>query len=613
MCTTDEGEKTASTHTHNKITAGMTAEQASQCQATRSIRRLRCCCNNHTTKIILRIVSVPGILSIIILYLCSKQFNDLYGFNYYFDNAAILAIPIAMTTTSITTTTTTTSAAAATPPRLVKPVGVSIKVDEGASKVLVGRSSKLAERATAATQQQQHNPTNRNGNRNQTKQQQQQSRDGRRRKGNGRNGKRPKYQQRKQLTCTEIQKLEIIRTVGRGKNKIVYEVRMPHTHPPTDDDDDNNNDNKALINNGTPRMVAKRCYSIQCYKLKNSIKREAVVLEQLQHQYGPQHAIQLYGTCSKKQIKGKHVAILIRDTVVAVAKNSSSNSNHTNNSTTATTLTERTILDTIARNFSRGFTSVMELATPLLSEYDGFEQIGTVPITTHRNNNNSSIKLDPTTNRHLCHSDERKCFASYFTIATTTSDTVSNNTNNGNNGNGNGNHRHPRWNHNHYLEDFKSIARQYANYSYGPLVLRNPSRTRTDNCKFEQYILSSSSSSSFPGSPPRIYHGDLDMVVRCDRNTTIMNNIGSTTRSKTNINGSSSSCSYEEALEINCSVLRTMLHDSTLNCSEGSNTRSSSTKEGKEPRDLNFSLSSFDNINTIKVDIKNAKNRCRSL
>ena len=236
------------------------------------------------------------------------------------------------------------------------------------------------------------------------------------------------------LTCSDIKKLEIVRYIGKGKQKITFDVKLPSGE----------------------HALAKRCLSQFCHQ-GLQIKKEAFLLKGLQEQYGRKETVHFFGEC----VASDYASVLRM---------------HQEGGDT---------FDDLALNFSIGFTSVVELGNPLAKE-----ALWSTEVATNKNGH-----------RHMCYIEKRKCFATYFTDAD--------------------------------IEGFKTVARQYANYSYTPLVMRQPKRQNTDNCKVEQYILTAAG----------MRHADLDMVYPCE------------------------DCSYEEALEINCSVLRNVIHDESLNCS----------------------------------------------
>jgi len=237
------------------------------------------------------------------------------------------------------------------------------------------------------------------------------------------------------IDCRDIKKLEIIRYIGKGRQKATFEVKLPSGE----------------------HAVAKRCISMYCHKYQE-VEKEANKLKILQDQYGRKETIRFFGVCKASE-----------SDVTSVRK----------------MLKNGTKLYDLALNFSTGFTSVVELGKPLATEVLWGREKGTK----HGN-------------KHMCHTERRKCFASHFTDAD--------------------------------IEGFKTVARQYANYSKGPLLLRRSGQNlNTDNCKAEQYILTAAG----------MRHTDLDMTYLSKKIT------------------------YHKALEINCAVLRDMIHDDNLNCS----------------------------------------------
>jgi len=77
------------------------------------------------------------------------------------------------------------------------------------------------------------------------------------------------------LSCEDISKLEIVRVVGSGKKKIVYEVKLPYP--------------------SKKYAVAKRCVDELCMK-HNVLGKEASILKNLMRQYGSQ-VMSFYGEC----------------------------------------------------------------------------------------------------------------------------------------------------------------------------------------------------------------------------------------------------------------------------------------------------------------------------
>ena len=76
------------------------------------------------------------------------------------------------------------------------------------------------------------------------------------------------------LNCTEIARLEILRPLGKGRQKQVYAVRLP----------------------SGVTAAAKRCASHACLK-KRLVVREAELFEQLMSTNNHRHAVRLLGAC----------------------------------------------------------------------------------------------------------------------------------------------------------------------------------------------------------------------------------------------------------------------------------------------------------------------------
>jgi hypothetical protein len=147
----------------------------------------------------------------------------------------------------------------------------------------------------------------------------------------------------------------------------------------------------------------------------------------------------------------------------------------------------------LASDFSVGHTSVIEMGKPILASWN-------IPIPT-----------------------KSSCFKGYFT---------------------------PR-----DVEDFRNIARRYANYSDSPIVLTkleerglNANITigmRTDNSYPQQYIVRKSGR----GTPGNIFHTDLDMAVVCKH--LYKNHI----------------CQVDNILKVNCKVISDLTGIPSLDCS----------------------------------------------
>lgn len=228
------------------------------------------------------------------------------------------------------------------------------------------------------------------------------------------------------LTCDDIKNLEIVRTLSTGMNKVVLEVTLPGSGA---------------------SAVAKRCFKSEP-RLQRLLRKETNFLKGLQEQYGTENTLGYFGECyaSSNKLFGEM-------------------------------LKQGMKMDHILRNFSVGYTSIVEMGTPLLLNGQLLKGKG-----------------------HTCSLPSRKCFAEYFTESD--------------------------------VEDLKMMARLYANYSEGPITLRH--RKNTDNCKAEQYVATTTG----------LRHVDLEMAYLRKR----------------------SELTYSESLEINCSVLRILFNNKTLDC-----------------------------------------------
>jgi len=206
--------------------------------------------------------------------------------------------------------------------------------------------------------------------------------------------------------------------------------------------------------------VAKRCITKTCVK-DRLIGKEGSFLDNLHRQYRDK-AIDFFGACDGSKI--------------GIEKNM------TSKIPTGKNYYLRYLDPQIVSDFSIGYTLVIELANPLLSDWGMIEG-----------------------------KRGRKCFSKYFTSAD--------------------------------LEAFRTIARQYSNYTPIPLILYPDMITAskkgkkgehigtTDNIYPEQYIISKAG----------LRHGDLDQVTKCKN------------------------CTYESALELNCGVV-SRLANNNLNC-----------------------------------------------
>jgi len=224
------------------------------------------------------------------------------------------------------------------------------------------------------------------------------------------------------LGCSEIGQLPIIDIIGKGKQKIGYKIQLPSGE----------------------HAVAKRCVSLKCVK-ESLVEKEATILKHLQEQNGRHQTLEVFGLCEGSKWRPPH-------------------------------LNEEDI-EKSANDFTIGYTSIIALAEPLLSEWK----------------------------QAIIYGKRRKCFASHFTDED--------------------------------IEGFRTIARQYANYSKYPLTLVSPGKnmkygSKSDNQYAENYLLTKAG----------IRHGDLDSLYPCEK------------------------CSYEEALQINCNSVNWVAKIS-LNCS----------------------------------------------
>jgi len=114
----------------------------------------------------------------------------------------------------------------------------------------------------------------------------------------------------KYLDCQSIAQLEIVKLLGTGNQKIVYEVKLPWGE----------------------HAVAKRCHTLKCYR-QNLIRKEANLFRGLFEQYGEGQAVKFFGECYRKY-KDK-------DEIV-----------------------------TSSSDFTVGHTSVIELGNPLVDSWD---------------------------------------------------------------------------------------------------------------------------------------------------------------------------------------------------------------------------------------------------
>lgn len=127
------------------------------------------------------------------------------------------------------------------------------------------------------------------------------------------------------LDCKDLPNIEIVRELGKGKAKIVYEVKLP----------------SGQI------AIAKRCISDHCLR-KGLLIREVTYLKGLQEQYGQDQVIELYGACDGEYPNGG--IDLLKGTRSSKKRNTR-------------------YLTKIASNFNEGYTSFIELGKPFLSEW----------------------------------------------------------------------------------------------------------------------------------------------------------------------------------------------------------------------------------------------------
>lgn len=111
------------------------------------------------------------------------------------------------------------------------------------------------------------------------------------------------------------------------------------------------------------------------------------------------------------------------------------------------------------------------------------------------------------------------------------------------------------------LEDFRTIARQYAGYPDYPLLMANPSRKYNSHIYAEQYVLVDAG----------IRHSDLDDIFPYRNHT------------------------YEEALEINCDTVRKVTFRPDLNCT------------------LEHSLANPPENTNLHIDVRQAESECHKV
>ena len=133
-------------------------------------------------------------------------------------------------------------------------------------------------------------------------------------------------QNSKLLSCNDIRNLQIIRLIGKGFQKAVYEVKLPWGE----------------------HAVVKRCITKKCVK-DQLIEKEGSFFDNLHHQYGDK-AIDFFGAC--------------------YASNDGIEKNMTRVKVARRDYYLEYLDPQIVTNFSVGYTMVMELANPLLSTWN---------------------------------------------------------------------------------------------------------------------------------------------------------------------------------------------------------------------------------------------------
>jgi len=239
--------------------------------------------------------------------------------------------------------------------------------------------------------------------------------------------------------CDEIAKLEIVRLIGAGSQKSAYEVKLPWGE----------------------HAIAKQCRQESCIK-KLWLEKEANLTRELYEEYGDQ-VVRYFGECN-------------------AAYNG----------------TSTTVLKTQRRDFSIGFTSVVELGNPM---YRG-------------------------------RMNDTQCFAEFYTETD--------------------------------IEDFKNIARLFANFSKSPVILRT--KQKNDNIYPQQYMTSIGESSE-----GRIKLLDLDFQTTCKIGEAL---------SKRRI------CTFDTVLDANCKIMAELTNIPNLNCllpvSSNSSNRINASHAAKE-------------------------------
>jgi len=127
------------------------------------------------------------------------------------------------------------------------------------------------------------------------------------------------------LDCKDVPNIEIVRELGKGKKKMVYEVKLP----------------------SGGAAIAKRCIDDHCIR-RGLLKREATYLKGLQRQYGRDKVIELYGACDGGYPNGG--IDLLKGTRSSRKRNTR-------------------YLKKMASNFSEGYTSFSEIGKPFLTTW----------------------------------------------------------------------------------------------------------------------------------------------------------------------------------------------------------------------------------------------------
>lgn len=132
-------------------------------------------------------------------------------------------------------------------------------------------------------------------------------------------------QKQKLLGCNDIQNIEIIRELGKGKAKVTYEVKLPSGES----------------------ALAKRCIHDNCLR-QGLLTGEFRHLKKLQDQYGKENTISVYGMCDAPYAEGGI------DLQKGTRTSRKRNSRH---------------LRIIASDFTEGYTAFFEMGVPLLTKW----------------------------------------------------------------------------------------------------------------------------------------------------------------------------------------------------------------------------------------------------